>query len=585
MLAGPHGIFAKSGLLIVVLSIFLVSASAHQQMGESKNDGPISVSLGDVYKKGGIKIEETELSTLPSLPDGYIPVNAKVYRITTEAIAAGPYVVGFSVDSMHDEAAFRNLRILHAEPDEFDPENFVWVDRTASPPKAPGPDFSQKRIYAYSDELDQGLYVIARVLNNGMTQTRESDLEVITQGATQSPAMPTNFEISIAVKNNGPQPAADVGVVSDLNGVMVASVTASQGTCKQFRGRLYCKLGAMTTGQTATVKATLKPRDDSAGWFSFPVSVGGSATDKKPENNNAMIRLMAQPDPNLPPTVTLDKPGMEALFEPGQQVQLAATAEDHDGSIMKVEFLDDGQVLGTGTSSDAKHFSFSTDQLSNGFHVLTAVATDNGGRRAESQASQIFINGPSKIEFESPADESIVQPGTDMVITVRAIHPSVAIRSLEILLNGISVGLAEAVSDNRYSLKLHNLQRAQYYIEALATDENGLVSKAVRRMKVSTPPNIRIAAPADGTALIAGGSLEITLDAADPDTFIRDVEIYANEVLLERGPMMAPGKYAFVWRKIPPGEYVLKAVAIDDVGVPGESNKVKLSVRNRVKSP
>jgi hypothetical protein len=172
-----------------------------------------------------------------------------------------------------------------------------------------------------------------------------------------------------------------------------------------------------------------------------------------------------------------------------------------------------------------------------------------------------------------------------MVITVRAIPPSAAISSLAIFLNGISVGTAEALGDNRYSLKLHNLQRARYYIEALATDENGLVSKAVRRMKVSTPPNIRIAAPADGTVLVAGGSLEITLNATDPDTVIRDVEIYANEVLLERGPMMVPGKYAFVWRKIPPGEYVLKAVAIDDVSVPGESNKVRLSVRNKVKSP
>lgn|GEM_PF-3005047 len=147
------------------------------------------------------------------------------------------------------------------------------------------------------------------------------------------------------------------------------------------------------------------------------------------------------------------------------------------------------------------------------------------------------------------------------------------------------MGLANSIGDDRFVLKLPDVKRARYYIEAVARDGSGLVSKAVVQIKVSSLSNIRIATPRDGTILLANESIQIVVNATDPNGFIRDVEIYANNTLIEHGPVMIPGKYVFVWRKVPLGEYVLKAVAIDDVGVAGESNQVNLKIETKVLSP
>jgi len=391
MLLPAKVIASWSCLGVIILFLCFVPISARQQLSESKIDGPVSVSLGDVYKKGTVKIEETELSALPSLPDGFVSITNKAYRITSDAIAAGPYIVGFAVDSIRDEDQFRHLRVLHAEQDEFDPDTFLWRDRTAVPPKAPGPDFSQKKIYAYSEELEQGLYVIASLRNNSITERRVADLAVVTKVRPELPVMPADLQISISVKNNGPQLATDVGAVTDLNDVTLNSVTPSQGTCKQTHRRLYCKLGGLTVGQTATIEFVVTPHNDSSRWYSLPVTVGGSSMDTNLENNNFLARVMVQPDPNRPPTVTLESPATGELFERDQPIRLMATAKDDDGSISKVDFLDDGRSIGTGVTSDGKHFSMSTNTLSNGAHVLTAVATDNRGRRTISKGNEVFV--------------------------------------------------------------------------------------------------------------------------------------------------------------------------------------------------
>lgn len=68
-----------SGITIVV-----------QNRNEKFADGPISVNLGEVFKKGNIKIENVDLSSLPSLPRGYSAMPKMAYRITTEVMRPPP---------------------------------------------------------------------------------------------------------------------------------------------------------------------------------------------------------------------------------------------------------------------------------------------------------------------------------------------------------------------------------------------------------------------------------------------------------------------------------------------------------------
>lgn len=81
-----------------------------QNHNQKSADGPISVNLGDVFKKGNIKIEDADVRSLPSLPHGYSAMPRMAYPITTNAKAVGPYTVVFGVPSLSDEQVSHLLR-------------------------------------------------------------------------------------------------------------------------------------------------------------------------------------------------------------------------------------------------------------------------------------------------------------------------------------------------------------------------------------------------------------------------------------------------------------------------------------------
>lgn len=582
--------FCKPAIVASAISLFFFCYQipcgvpvAAQNRHKQSPDGPISVKLGDVYKKGGIKIEDADLSTLPALPRGYSAMPRMAYRVTTDAIAVGPYTVVFGVPSITDEETFNSLRVFHSEPDEFDPDSSVWVDRTATGSDAPVPDFSNKTITAYSDELETGIYVIAKLTEKIAPNTAVADVEVIAHPALEVVQMPANIKLSVIVKNNGPQAATDVGLKQQIPRGPVVSMKPSQGTCKWKSGWVYCKLGQLAAENSATIAVVIDPSADFVGQYRSYVEVAGKEIDSNPENNQVVASADTRGDPNLPPQVTLESPEMERLFEQGAMVVLKATANDPDGSITKVEFLDNDQSLGIGATTDANHFSFSASQLANGFHVLSAVATDNGGRSTISGVRQIFVNGPIKVRILEPKPESVVAPGSDVTITAEAAHSSGSIKTVEFFTVGISLGQATPIEDNRFTLKLRDIKRAKYRIEAIATDESGSISKSpVLELKVSNRPTVRIVNPTERTSLIAPGNvkIELILNPESPE-YGRSIEVYANGVLIERSSVLIPGKYAFPWKEVPAGKYELKAVVTDSVGVSGESSPVNIIVKDR----
>ncbi|MDT7777884.1 MAG: hypothetical protein QOC99_396, partial [Acidobacteriota bacterium] len=81
------------------------------------------------------------------------------------------------------------------------------------------------------------------------------------------------------------------------------------------------------------------------------------------------------PDNNLKPVVTLTAPANNASFASGAAVNVTATASDPDGTIARVEFRADGQLI----EADASAPYGVTMSLTGGTHALTATAVDNNG--------------------------------------------------------------------------------------------------------------------------------------------------------------------------------------------------------------
>jgi Bacterial Ig domain len=93
---------------------------------------------------------------------------------------------------------------------------------------------------------------------------------------------------------------------------------------------------------------------------------------------------------NNPPFVALTSPANNASLSAGGTITLAATADDLDGTVSKVEFFQGATKLGEDSTSP---YTFDWTDVPAGFYVLSARATDDEGLVSYSSPVEIFVNG------------------------------------------------------------------------------------------------------------------------------------------------------------------------------------------------
>jgi hypothetical protein len=397
--------------------------------------------------------------------------------------------------------------------------------------------------------------------------------------------MPGNATLAVTVKNNGPDVATNVGAMMDQSrvGGYLVSVSPSQGNCKATRKGVFCKLGQIAAGASLTIKVVFEPDASFSGEYESQIRVGGNEKDSNADNNVTTGSVLTLRDPNVPPEVTLETPGIEQLIEQGETLLLKATASDSDGSITKVEFFDFDRSLGIGSTTDAKYFTLKYHPLSNGKHHLFAVATDNGGRTTHSSPNAVFVNGPIKLRIVEPKMRAVIAPGSDFTVVAEATHPSGSIKNLQFMFtHGMLLGQAKQVQDNRFEFTVRAARKALYSIEAVATDDSGLISKSEPvHFAATIPPTVSIATPVEGASLIAPANVQLVLNYKSSQWLSR-VEIYANDQRIEGGSApSAEGNYSFTWKPVKAGRYSLKAVVFDELGVRAESTSVNIVVKDR----
>ncbi len=105
-------------------------------------------------------------------------------------------------------------------------------------------------------------------------------------------------------------------------------------------------------------------------WLDFKIDTGGS-------DNNV-------------PQVTLTSPSNGMSFDPGATISLSANASDSDGTVAKVEFFVNGNLIGTEQNAP---YQTTTTISNSGNYVITAKATDNEGASKTSPSATITIRG------------------------------------------------------------------------------------------------------------------------------------------------------------------------------------------------
>src|SRR5207248_7165648 len=107
---------------------------------------------------------------------------------------------------------------------------------------------------------------------------------------------------------------------------------------------------------------------------------------------------------NSLPTVSLTSPASGTSYLSPATIALAASANDADGTITRVDFYQGATLIGSSTSPP---YSFSWNNVAAGNYTLTARATDNQGAVTTSAPITVSVAGPS-LSITSPIDNAAI---------------------------------------------------------------------------------------------------------------------------------------------------------------------------------
>jgi uncharacterized delta-60 repeat protein len=115
------------------------------------------------------------------------------------------------------------------------------------------------------------------------------------------------------------------------------------------------------------------------------------------------------------------------------------------------------------------------------------------------------------------------------------------------------------------------------------TTVNGAVRPRVARLlgnfggPSNIPPSVNIGSPLEGAIYAGRATVDIDVDASDNDGSVTRVDFYAGNRLLVSD---TEPPFEISWEQVPPGNYVLTADAIDNLGATSTSAAVNIVVTN-----
>ncbi len=169
---------------------------------------------------------------------------------------------------------------------------------------------------------------------------------------------------------------------------------------------------------------------------------------------------------NAQPTVSITSPASGTVVQAPGTVNLAASASDPDGTVTKVEFYRDGNLVASDTSSP---YEAGVSGLAAGTYSFTAVATDDRGGTATSAAVTVIVNAAPTVSITAPANGATFTAPGAVNITAAANDPDGTIGRVELYANATLIATLTAPP---YSFSWTNVAAGTYALTAKALDNN-----------------------------------------------------------------------------------------------------------------
>ena len=281
--------------------------------------------------------------------------------------------------------------------------------------------------------------------------------------------------------------------------------------------------------------------------------------------------------PDLAPTVTLTTPLTGQLFAPPDGVPLAATAMSPTGAIQRVEFVTADRVIATALSPP---YVASWSNPPTGNFAIVAKAYDDVGVAATSPAAYVQVLPTPRVPavvLAAPAPGTTIASGTPLQMTAVALAPDGTIGRVDFYAGASLLG---SVATAPYQFTWASPAAGAQSLIAKAYDLQGVaaVSAAVPiSVTGNRTPTVAIVSPPKNAQFAAPANITLSAAASDPDGTVAKVEYFAN------GSKVASATAPFTtsWPNVRAGNYVLTAIATNNMGATATSPTVAISVTSQ----
>jgi hypothetical protein len=272
---------------------------------------------------------------------------------------------------------------------------------------------------------------------------------------------------------------------------------------------------------------------------------------------------------NTAPTVSLTAPTSGQVFPAGTtSVNLAASASDAGGAVVRVEFRVDGNLVNSDTTAP---YAFTATGLAAGAHTVTATAVDNGSPALSTTtaATSFSITGTAntapQVSVTSPTANQNFASGAAVSLAATASDPGGAVVRCEFRVDG---NLVASDTTSPYSFNLTGLANGSHSLIVTCFD-NGTPSlstaTAARTFTVgttgNTAPQVTLTAPTSGQSFPAGSAVTLSATASDPGGAVIRVEFRVDGTLVSSD---TTSPYSFNATGLAAGSHTVTATAFDN---------------------
>jgi|GEM_PF-2096642 len=231
---------------------------------------------------------------------------------------------------------------------------------------------------------------------------------IFTFSVTDDEGNTTNDEVTVTVSKQDLNPLVDAGADLELSLNTAESFTLNGSGSDPDGGEVNylwtVKSGPNEPSLDGETSATLEVSNIVEGTYVFVLSVTDDEGNTVSDEINVLVTNDAQ---NSGPSVNINFPTNNSLFEEGIDISVIAEATDLDGTIQGVSFYINDTLHQTLLESP---YRFNWTNVTKGTYTIWAEATDDKGSKGVSQKIIVIIEEPLSLDDQAPQLDFVLFP-------------------------------------------------------------------------------------------------------------------------------------------------------------------------------